>query len=99
MNSVESKHFTLTDLLNAADKYYPENYLSSYFDRRTGASKTSSGDSLAKFIVRELRESFYQEPLRRDQVSAAVSVLRRAQQDLQRAITGIRELEAPHERA
>ena len=49
----------LVELLNRANSAYPDNYLSEYFDDKTGEPITPiAGDTLAKFIVAELRETF-----------------------------------------
>ena len=83
---------TLTDLLNAANKRYSESYLSQYFDVTTGRPKRGSGDTLAQFIVRELSESFDLTYPRERQVAAALQGLERAEEHVQRAIDGLREL-------
>jgi hypothetical protein len=92
MNSAQNTNISLAELLKAADKYYPESYLSSFFDPATGALRSGSGDSLAKFIVRELRENFDEESSRSQQVTEAIRVLERARRDIQGAIAGIRDL-------
>lgn len=92
MTNYKLKSLSLTDLLNAANKNYSENYLSRYFDVTTGRAKRSSGDTLAQFIVRELGEGFDSKSPRERQVVAAVRALQRAKEDIQRAIDGLREL-------
>ena len=82
----------LPDLLNAANKHYSESYLSRYFDVKAGGARRGSGDTLAQFIVRELREGFDPTYSREHQVAAAVQALERAKEDLQCAIDGLREL-------
>lgn len=88
-----SNRLSLTELLNSANKGYDENYLSEYFDPATGKLKAGSGDSLAEFIVCELRQTFNQNSTRSQQVGLAVRVLERANRDIQNAINGLRELE------
>ncbi len=92
MTPIRSKELTFPELLNAANKHYDENYLSAYFDAESGRYKKGSGDTLAEFIVRELRESFDWKGSRERRVSVAVRALERAKQDIQRAIDGLREL-------
>lgn len=92
MTTIRHKELTLRELLNAANKHYDENYLSVYFEDSTGRYKNGSGDTLAEFIVCELRESFDWAGSRERRVRAAVHVLERAKQDIQRAIDGLREL-------
>jgi len=69
-------------------------HLSVYFDMRTGGRKIGSGDTLAAFIVSELRESFDTKSSRKRQVAAAVRVLEHARKDIQDAISGLQELES-----
>ena len=92
MTPITRKKLTLTELLNAANKHYDEGYLSVYFDASSGRYKKGSGDTLAEFIVCELRESFDSTGPRDRRVTTAVRVLERAKQDIQKAIDGLREL-------
>ena len=47
---------TILDLLNEANKTYPDGFLSNYYDEATGEEKEDDGgDGLAFFIVREIR--------------------------------------------
>ena len=48
----------LPELLNAANKGYPDGYLAEYYETKTGARKRGSGDTLAEFIVLELIDTF-----------------------------------------
>jgi len=88
----QPKRLNLIELLKAANTHYADSYLSLYFDMRSGAPKRGYGDTLAEFIVRELRESFDERFSREQQVTAAVSALERAKEDIQDAIEGLREL-------
>jgi hypothetical protein len=98
MTATQRTKLTLTDLMNAANKHYDDSYLSVYFDMTTGRLRAGSGDSLAEFIVKELRENFDGESSRERQVAAAVQVLEGAREDIQNAIRGLKELE-PRSRA
>lgn len=73
-----SKRLTLNELLTTVNTRYDENYLSEYFDPNTGRAKAGSGDSLAKFIVCELRETFEEDSTRQQQLALAVRTLERA---------------------
>ena len=53
-----SKSLSLVELLNVANEAYDDGYLAEYFDPDTGGPKTGSGDTLAEFIVREMRDRF-----------------------------------------
>lgn len=92
MATTQPTRLTLMDLLNAANEHYHENYLSMYFDVRTGRRRAGSGDTLAEFIVRELHENFDRTSPPERQVADAVRALERAQEDIQDAIVGLREL-------
>jgi len=92
MTVTQPKRLTLIELLNAANKQYADGYLSLYFDMGSGRPKKGDGDTLAEFIVCELRENFDDRFSRERQVTAAVSGLERAKEDIQNAIDGLREL-------
>ena len=90
----DTQNTKLTNLLNAANKYYDESYLTAYFNVATGGRRAGSGDTLAGFIVSEVRESFDGKASRERQVAAAVDILEQAKKDIQNAIDGLRELAA-----
>ena len=92
MTVIQSKRQTLIELLNAANKHYADGYLALYFDMGSGRPKKGYGDTLAEFIVCELRENFDERFSRERQVTAAVFALERAKEDIQNAIDGLREL-------
>ncbi len=94
MTVTQLTRLTLMDLLNTANKHYDEKYLSMYFDVASGGRKAGSGDTLAEFIVSELREGFDGKSSREQQVAAAVRMLERAKEDIQNAIVGLQELES-----
>ncbi len=98
MTAMQRTRLALTDLLNAANEHYDENYLSMYFDVRTGGPRAGSGDTLAEFIVCELREGFDGRSSPQRQVAAAVRMLQHAKRDIQNAIVGLRELESRQDR-
>jgi hypothetical protein len=69
----------LVELLNKANSVYPDNYLSEYFDDKTGEPTTPiAGDTLAKFIVAELRETFDPNATDEQQHEVGRQVLNRA---------------------
>lgn len=47
--------FTRKQILDAANKYYPDSYMENYFDN-AGYQKQGYGDKLADFIVSEISE-------------------------------------------
>ena len=84
---------TLTELLDAANKHYSDGFIAEYFDPATGMRKVdASGDSVAGFIVNEINELFAEEYSREEQIAVAVGALERAQNDIQSAIEGLKEL-------
>jgi hypothetical protein len=89
MSVSRRKRVNLKDILNAANRHYPDRYLSNYFAKKTGEPKMGAGDSLADFIVRELRENFDTALHGERQVAQAVQVLERAREDIQTAINGL----------
>lgn len=53
-----TQKLTLLALLNRANEVYPDGFLAEYYDARTGERQAGGGDSLARFIVAELSETF-----------------------------------------
>ena len=76
------------EILEAANKYYPDEFLSEYYKRVKGTHyvlrQQGSGDGLAEFIVSELIEAA-------DDIDSAVHVLENAKRDLNLAIAGLEE--------
>lgn len=94
MTATQRTKLTLMNILNAANEHYDESYLSAYFDATTGEPIARSGDTLAEFIVRELRETFEEQSSRERQVATAVRVLDRAKDCIENAIVGLEELKS-----
>jgi hypothetical protein len=78
------------DLMKAANRYYPDGYLSFYFDE-DGNVVDGEGDSLAKFIVIEIYETYDEKASDEKQVAQAIHVLKNGIRDLEDAIAGIAE--------
>ena len=73
----------LVELLNAANQGYPDGYLAEYYDTKTGAlKKLGSGDTLAKFIVLELIDTFDSKASDDSQIDEVTRVLESARRDL-----------------
>ncbi|MHB1935625.1 MAG: hypothetical protein ACYCOR_03485 [Acidobacteriaceae bacterium] len=79
----EPENFSLVALLNIANEAYPDGYLAEYFDSETGERREGSGDTLAQFIVAELRDTFNAEASRDEQIREARLALRNAIDDLE----------------
>ena len=81
-----SKRLSLVELLKIANEAYDNGYLAEYFDPDTGAPRAGSGDTLAQFIVREIRDTFDSNATRSAQFEEARRVLMNAIDDLERVI-------------
>ena len=81
-----SKRLSLVELLNVANEAYDDGYLAEYFDPDTGTSRAGSGDTLAEFIVREIRDTFDPNAIRSEQLEEARRVLMNAIDDLENVI-------------
>jgi hypothetical protein len=84
----------LVDVLKAANTYYDDGFLENYFNPKTGKIKTGRhGDTLAEFIVREIKDTFDADASCEDQINEAVRVMEGAQEDVNNTIRGLIELE------
>ncbi len=72
---------TLIELLEIANKVYDDGYLVNFYTK-TGAPKRGTGDTLAKFIVIELRETFDPSATKQAQLYQAMQVMESAQYQL-----------------
>ena len=79
----EMKPLALVELLNMANKGYPDEFLSEYYDMNTGERRQCDGDTLAKFIVTELRDTFDAHASHAEQIEEAHRVLNNAIRDLE----------------
>jgi hypothetical protein len=82
----QSKSLSLVELLKIANEAYEDGYLAEYFDPDTGAARAGSGDTLAEFIVREIRDTFDPNASRMAQLEEARRVLMNAIDDLESVI-------------
>jgi hypothetical protein len=77
---------TRLELLNLANKGYPDGFLAEYYDEQTGKPKDRTidglGDTLAEFIVIELSETFDKDACDTDQINAALSAIDSAIREL-----------------
>lgn len=80
---------TLAELLRRANRGYPDEFLAEYYDPDTGEEQPGSGDTLALFIVRELRETFDPGAPDEAQLAEARRVLDMAQAELAGVITAL----------
>lgn len=81
---------TILEILNAADDGYPDHFLVNYYDTKTGKlDEYGSGDTLAKFIVLELIETFVAQDTDEEQIDEAMRVMERARDNLAGVLTNI----------
>ena len=80
---------TLAGLLNMANEGYSDGYLSEYFDTETGEPRDGEGDTLAKFIVLELKDTFDPDATREEQIEEARRVLNNAIRDIEQVIQAL----------
>ncbi len=83
----------LHQLVEAAGKCYPEEFVTRHFDPvRERVRRLRAGDTLAGFIVAELLETYEPESADQEQVAEAIRVLEQAKTDLESSLRGLREL-------
>ena len=82
----QETNFSLAEMLNRANERYQDGYLSEYYDPATGEGRDGEGDTLAEFIVKEIRDTFDPNASREAQIKEAQRVLRIAIADLELVI-------------
>lgn len=80
---------TIKQLLDKANEGYPDGYLEMFYDDKGNENKRGVGDTLAKFIVIELIETFDPEADNDAQINEAVRVMENAVRDLQATISAL----------
>jgi len=86
----QSKRLSLVELPNIANEAYDDGYLAEYFDSGTEGSRAGLGDTLAEFIVREIRDTVDPNATRSQQLEEARRVLMNAIDDLENVIERLR---------
>lgn len=84
-----STSLSLLELLEIANEAYPDGFLALYYDRSSGNPKEGHGDSLARFIVAELSETFQADLPAEKQLEEARFALERAIEALHEVIVGL----------
>jgi hypothetical protein len=85
----------LGDIVAAAGRHYPEEFITRHFDPVRGrVRRLRAGDTLAGFIVAELLETYDEAAQDEVQIGEAVRVLEQARTDLESSLRGLRELRA-----
>lgn len=84
---------TLLELLNLANKGYPDGGVATYYDEATGEclpeADLGMGDTLAEFIVIELSETFDLDAEEEAQIAEAIRVMQRAGDDITDVINSL----------
>ena len=84
---------TLKDILDTANKYYSDGYLSEYYDENGNPPKVhGSGDKLAEFIVLEIRETFDENASDNEKITTAIRSMSTAVSDLAGVIRALSEV-------
>jgi len=83
---------TLITILDKANQAYSDGFLAEYYDENTGEANNGGGDSLARFIVSGIRETYNPASCDRDQIVVARQVLSRAIGDLEAVQAALEDL-------
>jgi hypothetical protein len=76
------KPYTLKDIIQIADRVYPDGLVGQAFKAEQGPPPKEVGDTLATFIVRELKDTFDPKATALDQINEARRVIARASIEL-----------------
>jgi hypothetical protein len=82
----------LVDLLSKANKYYPDGFLAEYYDS-DGNIVDGQGDTLAEFIVKELKDTFDPDASDEDQIREAIRAMETAKRDICAVLAGLNDSE------
>lgn len=84
-----SRRMGIKELLDRANKGYPDGFLSNYYDAK-GNLRDATGDTLAEFIVVELIETFDPDLTEEKQLGEAIRAMERAREDVEGVIRALR---------
>jgi hypothetical protein len=79
----------LVDLLKKANQGYDDGFLSEYFSEETGELIEGQGDTLARFVVIELSETFDPDADDDAQLMEATRVMESVKDDIQNVIEAL----------
>lgn len=82
MKMKRGKSFTQLELLELANEAYEDGFLANYYTKEGNLKKNGSGDTLAKFIVIELIETFDPKASRENQLIVAARAMANARYQL-----------------
>lgn len=85
---------TLNQVIKAANRHYPDGLLDACWDYANERPRTASkaGDTLALFIVRELRDVYNPEASTEEQIKEAHRAMECAAEELHEVARGLREV-------
>ena len=86
----------LNDLLEIAHRAYPEEHTRLCWDAKKQKVRTSTGDSLAEFVVREIADTFDADAPEENQLDAALSAMRWACTELTAVIEALEAAKNAH---
>lgn len=84
----------LKELLDIANEGYPDGYLSHYYDD-DGNLLDGHGDTLARFIVIEIIETYAPGESDREQLDTAITAIERAKKDTEGVIRALKRRKRP----
>jgi hypothetical protein len=86
---------TKLELLEMANRFYPDSYLSEYYDKDGNYKENKdSGDGLAQFIVAELSETFDETASSHMQLEEAKRIMHNGIRDITYVLAGLDDLKA-----
>ncbi|KXA97690.1 hypothetical protein AKJ38_00560 [candidate division MSBL1 archaeon SCGC-AAA259I14] len=92
-NLTRGENVELKELLDIANEGYPDGYLSHYYD--DGNLLDGHGDTLARFIVIEIIETYAPGESDREQLDTAITAIERAKKDTEGVIRALKRRKRP----
>jgi len=80
---------TLKEILDLANKGYPDGFLEGFYDGNGKFKDPIPGDGLARFVVLEIGETFDPDDPKDVQLKAAIGVMEAAVRDLEGVIEAL----------
>jgi len=80
---------TLKEILDLANKGYPDGFLEGFYDENGKFKDPVPGDGLARFVVLEIGETFDPDDPKDVQLKAAIGVMEAAVRDLEGVIEAL----------